>query len=506
MTADVCVLVESTYPYASGGVSVWLHSLISKLPEIRFSIAHLGGQPEPGRVPYFKLPENVVEYTELHLFDASWAKRLYRASRTTPHKAATWERLSAFHAGLNQGQPSGDTDILRMLCQQEADAITAHDLIFAPESWKLLLAEYERRAPSSSFIDYFWTFRTTHLPLFSLLQSQLPRARVYHAVSSGFNGFTGALAKLRTGAPLILTEHGISTREREIEIAQSEWIYREESGLDDPGQRFGHFQEWWLDMFRFMTRVTYDYADAIISITSFNQRYQLRDGADPRKMMIIPNGIDVESYRVAPARVSGEGEDDRFVIGFVGRVVSIKDVKTYIRAVHFASQVIPRLFAYVVGPTTEEPEYVEECQRLADRLGLSGILQFVGPADVRDYYRKMDVLVLTSLSEAQPLVILEANCAGVPVVATEVGACRELLMGGTPEDEAIGQSGLITPPVSPRETAQAIIQLWRDAETRTRMARAGLERAQRFYQHAALYEAYRAVYGRFLAVSPVEAE
>jgi len=83
-------------------------------------------------------------------------------------------------------------------------------------------------------------------------------------------------------------------------------------------------------------------------------------------------------------------------------------------------------------------------------------------ADVKKYYSQIDVLVLTSLSEGQPLVILEGNCAGVPVVATDVGACRELLMGVSPEDQALGASGLITPVTSPQKTAAAIIQRrWR---------------------------------------------
>ena len=55
-----------------------------------------------------------------------------------------------------------------------------------------------------------------------------------------------------------------------------------------------------------------------------------------------------------------------------------------------------------------------------------------------EYYRKIDLLVLTSISEAQPLVILEANCAGIPVVASDVGSCRELIEGRTHNDRLIG--------------------------------------------------------------------
>jgi glycosyltransferase involved in cell wall biosynthesis len=117
---------------------------------------------------------------------------------------------------------------------------------------------------------------------------------------------------------------------------------------------------------------------------------------------------------------------------------------------------------------------------------------------VKKYYSQIDVLVLTSLSEGQPLVILEGNCAGVPAVATDVGACRELLMGVSPEDQALGASGLITPVASPQETAGAIIQLWRDKDLRLRMGCAGRERTQRYYRQEQLYSSYAKLYQRYM--------
>ena len=66
---------------------------------------------------------------------------------------------------------------------------------------------------------------------------------------------------------------------------------------------------------------------------------------------------------------------------------------------------------------------------------------------------QLDVVVLTSLSEGQPLVILEAYAAGLPVVATYVGACRELIEGGDEADRALGPSGIVTRVANPAETA-----------------------------------------------------
>jgi len=106
----------------------------------------------------------------------------------------------------------------------------------------------------------------------------------------------------------------------------------------------------------------------------------------------------------------------------------------------------------------------------------------------------MHVLVLTSISEAQPLVILEGHAAGVPVVATNVGACEELLYGRTPEDRALGPSGVITAVASPQETADALALLARNPEQRDAMVRSGIQRVESFYREEDLNRTYQDLY------------
>ena len=490
--ADVCVLVEGTYPYVAGGVSSWLHALITNLPDVSFAIVHLGSTPDRGRARKYTLPPNVVEFRDIAIHDAAWAG----SGSTAVRPSALWDELREFHAqGGCPAHGQALAPLFRRLASPGRDELQARDLLYAPEAWELLTERYQKRAPHSSFADVFWTFRQTHLPLFALLQAELPDACVYHSLSTGFGGFLGAIASLRTGRPLVLTEHGVYTREREIEIAQAEWIYNERREGYQLTQRHGFFKEWWIEMFRFMARLAYETADSIISITRVNQRYQLQNGADPARMVVVPNGINVarmEGLRptVVPPRAG-------LRVGFVGRIVPIKDVKTLIRAVKLAAASIPGLLVQLIGPTDEDPDYFAECRTLVETLGLGNIIEFTGQADVRGYYATMDVMLLTSLSEGQPLVILEANCAGVPAIATDVGACRELLEGGAPADVKLGPSGLLTPVSSPAETATALIALYRDPALRQRMAGAGQERVRRFYREEPLYTYYGALYGRY---------
>ncbi|MCK5199888.1 MAG: glycosyltransferase, partial [Spirochaetales bacterium] len=69
----------------------------------------------------------------------------------------------------------------------------------------------------------------------------------------------------------------------------------------------------------------------------------------------------------------------------------------------------------------------DDCQRMVKSFSLSEVFSFTGSQNVLDYYSFLDVVLLTSVREAQPLVILEAYSAGVPVVSTKVGNVPEML-------------------------------------------------------------------------------
>jgi glycosyltransferase involved in cell wall biosynthesis len=98
------------------------------------------------------------------------------------------------------------------------------------------------------------------------------------------------------------------------------------------------------------------------------------------------------------------------------------------------------------------------------------------------------------VSEGQPLVILEAFAAGLPVIASDVGACRELVLGGPGEDAALGAAGIVTRVASPEETADAIALLARDHELRRAMGERALRRVHQRYRLESVLARYRAIY------------
>ena len=187
-------------------------------------------------------------------------------------------------------------------------------------------------------------------------------------------------------------------------------------------------------------------------------------------------------------RHSAAGPPAQLRVGFVGRVVPIKDVVTFIKACDLALRSVD-LDVRIIGPIDEDPAYVARCRALVERLGREEQIRFVGPKPPSEIYGDLDLVVLTSFSEGQPLVILEAYACGVPVIATDVGACREMIEGRTAEDRALGPSGIVCPVASPTRTAAALVLLAHDERLRRRMGEAGRRRVTIYYQRRTCWPA-----------------
>jgi glycosyltransferase involved in cell wall biosynthesis len=183
------------------------------------------------------------------------------------------------------------------------------------------------------------------------------------------------------------------------------------------------------------------------------------------------------------------------VLGLVGRIVPIKDIKTFVRAMRTVVAAIPGAQGWIVGPDDEDPRYAEECRALARSLGLEDAVRFMGFRPADEVLPNLGLAVLTSISEALPLFVLEAFAAGVPVVATDVGSCRALIEGGDDEDRARGAAGAIAPFAAPDVLARAAIDLLRDRQRWQRASAAGVARVEALYSHDRMFNQYRAVYG-----------
>lgn len=498
---DVEVVLEGSYPYVTGGVSSWMHRLIEGMPEIKFGVVHLASNPEDTKNLKYKLPDNVLYLHNIFLHDPVFLEDKSAKSKCETDSTKFFHGLFQLHMSARDRRPSEFRDLIEKLCS-ECALPHLREFFYSEKAFSLLLALYKKGFENSSFIDFFWTWRYMHIPLFQIFQARKGPARLVHSACTGYAGFYAATRKIAENIPFLLTEHGIYTRERAIEIIKSNAIYQENAEKHKVSGDFGVFKHLWLSFFEVLGLWTYQMSDRIYTLFEGNRQAQLSLGAEYDKIEILPNGIVMEKFQ--GLRRAVPPNPDALQVGFVGRIVSIKDVKTLLRAFKLVLFSAPNSVLHLIGPLDEEPEYSVAMKNLVGELGINENVIFHGSQNVTEFYPRLDVCVLTSVSEGQPLIMLEAMAAGIPIIATDVGACSELVFGRTRKDREIGPCGIITNIASPAETAAAVIKICKDPELFSAYAAAGVERVKVFYRQEDVVEKYRHGYRQFIDASTKE--
>lgn len=496
--ADIALLLEGTFPYVPGGVSSWVDRMIRAFPQHTFALVFIGGRRDDYGDPCHELPDNVVHLEEHFIHDAPAAS----VEQACVGDARAFERVARMHDALRQPCPHGAVaglmqDLMPFL--GSGGTLGEREFLHAELSWDMITERYEQFCTDPSFTDYFWTVRIMHKPIWQLVRisEKLPRARLYHTVSTGYAGLLGALLRFRNpDSRLLVSEHGIYTKERKIELLQSQWIHDNRGMFEKDITQVGYLRDLWIRFFEALGRICYDAADDIVSLYEGNRQRQIRDGAQPEKTHVIPNGIEISRFE--PLREQRSVATPP-VVAFVGRVVSIKDVKTFIRAVFIASRSMPDLEGWIIGPENEELQYASECRDLVASLGLQDTIRFMGMQRIDDHLPHVGVLALSSISEGLPLVILEAFAAGVPVVATDVGSCRSLIEGMGEQDQRLGSAGAVVSIANPEELAAALTRLLSQQDVWQAAQAAAIARVERYYTETTMRDNYQQLYGRFLS-------
>jgi len=495
MTADVCLVLEGTYPYVSGGVSGWTHDLLIEQSHRTFALLCLRAPNGPTE-PVYDVPDNVVEIVNVEL-------QKLPIKGTKLKKEQRRSLIKQLKEPIIKLQTDPTLEDLQYILDisQQYGRLGQDVLINSTEAFDMLVSMYTETLPFTSFLDYFWSWRSLVGGLFSILEAPIPEARCYHALCTGFAGLYLCKTSLITKKPCLLTEHGIYTNERRIEIGTADWLDDEQSLNFNTDQRVASksLRDFWIDSFTGYSKLTYQVAQWSVTLYEGNKELQIEDGADPDRLRIIPNGIDFDSYSHLVRKNSGPP-----VIGFIGRVVPIKDIKTLIRAANFLVETVPEAMIYIMGPTSEDEDYYRECTELVDHGNLQNTVKFLGKVNIKAYLDKIDVLVLTSLSEAQPLVILEAGAVGVPSIATDVGSCSELIFGREDEEPQLGPGGIICPLASPSAVGEAMAKLLTDRIYYERCSQAIKTRVDSYYRKEMQNRDYDDLYDRLLALEEVD--
>jgi glycosyltransferase involved in cell wall biosynthesis len=466
----ICIVAEGCYPYVVGGVSGWINSMINAFPNVEFEIlAIISNRDGSGRFAY-ELPKNVTAVYEAYLDDYDWDTDK-KAKKKVKLNSKQYNALRSVVMGQN-----AEWKVIFDLFSKRDISIDA--LLMGEDFFRIVEEFYNRDYSQIVFSDFLWTMRSIYLPLFLILGTTIPKADIYHCVATGYAGILGGMAKHMYRAPLMVSEHGIYTREREEEILKASWVG-------------GIYKGIWIEQFRKMSKLAYESADIVTSLYGHARELQIELGCPEYKTEITPNGIIVENFENLPGK--HEDEVGMIQIGAVLRVTPIKDVKTMIQAFSFAKEKVPNLRLFIMGPVDEDEVYAHECYDLVRDLGVKDVV-FTGRINVKDYLGRMDMTILTSISEGQPLTILESFAAGKPVIATDVGNCQALISGEEGDD--LGEAGILTHIMNTQEISDAMIKLALSDDLRTKMGEVGYQRVCKYYRVEYMRDKYSDLYDR----------
>jgi polysaccharide biosynthesis protein PelF len=484
--ADICLFLEGTYPFLTGGVSTWAHDLIKDQKGYTFYLVCLLAKNQKVKQRY-ELPSNVVGLRKVYLQEIPDCQFPLKEKE----QEKFFRRLEPLIMKVHDKGRITDLKAMLELLKEYEGRLNQNVLLESKEAWNMMVRIYLMIMGRSSFLNFFWSFRSLIGGLLSILLSPLPEAKMYHTFCTGFSGLFLARAFAETGKPCLTTEHGIYTNERRIEIASAQWLDDMRSqNLSIKLDRFEKdIKDYWTDTFLSYSRLCYEASDKIITLFEGNTSFQIADGADPEKLMIIPNGIDYDKY-------SNVKKDDHHppTIALIGRVVHIKDIKTFIRSVNILKDSVKDLRAYIIGPIDEDPEYYRECLELIQQNKLEEYITLTGKVNIVDYLPQIDIMVLTSLSEGQPLTLLEAGAAGIPCVATNVGACSEIISGRKNVDGDKGEGGIVTPLANPFAISNALKKMFKNKELYKRYSENIQRRVKEFYHRDSQVKSYREIY------------
>ena len=202
-------------------------------------------------------------------------------------------------------------------------------------------------------------------------------------------------------------------------------------------------------------------------------------GIPAKKITRISNGIDAAQFVLEKSKKNAE----KVEILFIGRFVPEKSLPTLLNAYQKALQICPSLHLTLVGDGVER----EALENLAEELGVTQEITFAGKqSDVRPYLAAADIFVLPSKTEGMSNALLEGMAAGLPCLATPVGATPRVLENG--------KHGMLLPVGDVDAWAQALADLGRNPQKRVALGKAARERILQEYDFSIIGARYLALY------------
>ncbi|GAA4448626.1 GT4 family glycosyltransferase PelF [Phytohabitans houttuyneae] len=450
----VALITDDSYPYVKGGPGDWCQRLLHGLDGHTFHVVALGTD-QPRREAAYALPVNAL----LHPIADPRPAPAGRAARQHRRRAATAAGVLLCRGLLTDGEQGAAmfAESLRLLADLAAAGgaplrgVPLADVLL--DAWQV--ARCEPALPRLSVRDA--RHAAAHLDhALRPLAVLAPAADLCHAVAAGPPLLVALAARWRAGTPFLLSED------------------RPHVAPEGPPA----VKAVLLRYHRALRRLGYAEAALIASASRFHQRWELRDGADPAKVVVVPGGV--EPVRYAPLDI----EPVAPALVWVGQIAPHQDLHTLIRAFRQVRDAVPHAALRLAGPEADAG-YAGTCRRLVERLRLGDSVTFLGAVpSSREAYAAGHVVTSSSVTEHTPVALVEAMFCARATVSTDVGAVAE----------AVGDAGVVVPPGDPVALAAACVELLHDPERRQRLGAAGRARALRLFTVDGMRRAYGHLY------------
>jgi len=212
----------------------------------------------------------------------------------------------------------------------------------------------------------------------------------------------------------------------------------------------------------------------VIVLSNVIARHMIEDFAVPyERIRLIARSVDLEKFRYISPEIKRK---EVFNVGIIARLTPIKGHLSFIKAMSKVSRQILKLKIWIVGDApANKLSYKEQVQVLVHRLNLWHCTEFLGnQRDIPAILANLDLLVLaTTTQEAFGRVIIEAQAAGVPVIATRVGGTIDII-----ED---GVNGLLVSPDDPANMSTAVIKIYQDKALAKKIAENAYKKVKEKY-------------------------
>jgi len=416
---------EGTYPYVTGGVSTWADLLIKEIKNVDFTLIPI--LMHPFVQLKFEIPSNVIEILNVPLWGTE-----------EPIEYIRKVKFSEIYEMKVKTQVNPDVEKLRplMILVLEHVYKRKHDLdglgdaiidfydyfhtfdyyetFRSQELWEIYRNYYlefykDVKEDVPTVFDMIEGLRYLYRFFISLLPT-LPEAEIYHSSAAAFCGLSCIVAKKKYKSKFLLTEHGVYIREQYLAASRNQMPIRT--------------KEFMMGLITLVSELNCHYADIVAPVCDYNSRWEIKWGTDVSKIETIYNGIDVLKFRQIDVQ-----KNERPIVVMVARIDPLKDIETYIRTAEIVAKRIPNVLFKLYGPTLDK-KYYQTCLDLVQELHVEKNFEFSGLTSSPELaYNEGDVVMLTSISEAFPFVVIEAMACEKVVISSDVGGTKEVLEG-----------------------------------------------------------------------------